>query len=133
MKDNVILCNAGHFDCEVDVAYLRKAAVRTEERRKNITGYTLPDGRTLNVLGEGRLVNLACGMGHPAEIMDMSFSVQALSLKWLAEHRDELVKKVYEVPSSIDDEIGRYKLAAMNLSIDELTQEQEAYLAGWEA
>ena len=96
-------------------------------------GYTLADGRTLNVLGDGRLVNLACGMGHPAEIMDMSFSVQALSLKWLSEHRNELVKKVYEVPDSIDDEIGRYKLKAMGLSIDTLTPEQEAYLSGWAA
>ena len=133
MKDQAVLCNAGHFDCEVDVATLRKISVKAEERRKNIIGYTLEDGRTLNVLGEGRLVNLACGMGHPAEIMDMSFSVQALSLKWLANHREELVKKVYNVPDSIDDEIGRYKLAAMGLSIDKLTPEQEAYLNGWTA
>jgi adenosylhomocysteinase len=131
MKDNAILCNAGHFDCEVDVASLRKMAVKQEERRKNIIGYTLEDGRTLNVLGEGRLVNLACGMGHPAEIMDMSFAVQALSLKWMAEHKDELVKKVYDVPDSIDNEIGKYKLEAMGLKIDELTPEQEAYLSGW--
>ena len=131
MKDNAILCNAGHFDCEVDVAYLRKAAVKAETRRKNIIGYTLPNGRTLNVLGEGRLVNLACGMGHPAEIMDMSFSVQALSLLWLRNHKDELVTKVYNVPDSIDDEIGRHKLKAMNLKIDTLTPEQEAYLSGW--
>ena len=132
MKDNAILCNAGHFDCEIDVASLKKMAVSTAERRKNIVGYTLPDGRTLNVLGEGRLVNLACGMGHPAEIMDMSFAVQALSLKWLAEHRDELVKKVYNVPDFIDDEIGRYKLKAMQIEIDRLTPEQEEYLAGWQ-
>ncbi len=132
MKDNAILCNAGHFDCEIDVASLKKMAVSTAERRKNIVGYTLPDGRTLNVLGEGRLVNLACGMGHPAEIMDMSFAVQALSLKWLAEHRDELVKKVYNVPDFIDDEIGRYKLKAMQIEIDTLTPEQEEYLAGWQ-
>ena len=131
MKDHAILCNAGHFDCEIDVARLKEIAVAAEENRKNIMGYTLPDGRTLHVLGEGRLVNLACGMGHPAEIMDMSFAVQALSLKWLAEHRDSLEKKVYEVPASIDDEIGRYKLAAMGLSIDILTPEQEAYLRGW--
>ncbi len=98
MKDQAVLCNAGHFDCEVDVAWLRDHAVRAEERRKNIIGYTLEDGRTLNVLGEGRLVNLACGMGHPAEIMDMSFAVQALSLKWLAEHRDSLETRVYDVP-----------------------------------
>ena len=133
MKDQAVLCNAGHFDCEVDVATLRKISVKAEERRKNIIGYTLEDGRTLNVLGEGRLVNLACGIGHPAEIMDMSFSVQALSLKWLVDHRDELITKVYNVPDSIDDEIGRYKLAAMRLSIDKLTPEQEAYLNGWTA
>ncbi len=132
MKDNAILCNAGHFDCEVDVAGLREMAVSSKVCRKNIMSYTLEDGRTLNVLGEGRLVNLACGMGHPAEIMDMSFSVQALSLKWLADHKDSLEKKVYQVPDSIDDEIGWYKLAAMNLSIDKLTPDQEAYLAGWE-
>ncbi len=131
MKDNAILCNAGHFDCEVDIATLKKEAVSAEERRNNIIGYTLADGRTLNVLGEGRLVNLACGMGHPAEIMDMSFAVQALSLKWMADHKDEVVTKVYNVPDSIDDEIGRYKLAAMNLEIDTLTEEQEAYLSGW--
>ena len=132
MKDNAILCNAGHFDCEVDVAALRKMAASSDVRRENIIGYTLEDGRTLNVLGEGRLVNLACGIGHPAEIMDMSFAVQALSLKWMVDHRDGLTQKVYEVPDSIDDEIGRYKLAAMGLEIDALTPEQEAYLAGWE-
>ncbi len=132
MKDNAILCNAGHFDCEVDVASLRKMAVRARERRSNIIGYTLPDGRTLNVLGEGRLVNLACGMGHPAEIMDMSFAVQALSLNWLVKNRGSLETKVYPVPDSIDDEIGRYKLSAMGLAIDRLTPEQEEYLSGWQ-
>ena len=131
MKDNAVLCNAGHFDCEVDIARLREIAVDSYERRNNIIGYKLKDGRTLNVLGEGRLVNLACGMGHPAEIMDMSFSVQALALKWLVEHKDALETKVYDIPSSIDDEIGRAKLAAMNIKIDKLTAEQEAYLSGW--
>ncbi len=131
MKDQAVLCNAGHFDCEVDIASLKKMAVKEEDRRKNIVGYTLPDGRTLNVLGEGRLVNLACGMGHPAEIMDMSFAVQALSLKWLVDHKDELTTKVYRIPDTIDDEIGRAKLAAMGLSIDQLTPEQEEYLGGW--
>lgn len=133
MKDEAILCNAGHFDCEVDIAYLRKNAVKAEERRKNIIGYTMKNGKTLNVLGEGRLVNLACGMGHPAEIMDMSFSVQALSLNWLVKHKAELETKVYNVPDSIDDEIGWHKLKAMNLSIDRLTPEQEEYLSGWTA
>ena len=131
MKDNAVLCNAGHFDCEVDIACLRKISVDSYERRNNIIGYKMKDGRTLNVLGEGRLVNLACGMGHPAEIMDMSFSVQALALKWLVDHKDTLETKVYDIPSSIDDEIGRAKLAAMNIKIDKLTAEQEAYLSGW--
>lgn len=131
MKDNAILCNAGHFDVEVDLKSLARMAVRQEEKRNNITGYILPDGRTLNVLGEGRLVNLACGMGHPAEIMDMSFAVQALSLKWLVDHKEELEKKVYVVPDSIDDEIAWMKLKAMDLNIDKLTPEQERYLAGF--
>ena len=133
MKHNAILTNAGHFDCEVDVAGLAAMAVKRELRRDNIEGFTLPDGRVLNVIGEGRLVNLAAGNGHPAEIMDMSFSVQALALEWLVKHRDGLEKKVYQVPAEIDDAIGRVKLAAMGLSIDALTPEQEEYLNGWKA
>jgi len=133
MKDNVILCNSGHFDCEVDVAALRELAVESVERRANIIGYRLADGRTLNVLAEGRLVNLASGNGHPAEIMDMSFAVQALSLEWLAKNHKGLEKKVYDIPAEIDDQIGRVKLAAMGYAIDTLTEEQKAYLAGWEA
>ena len=133
MKDNALLCNSGHFDCEVDVAALGEMAAERFDRRANIRGYRLPDGRTLNVLAEGRLVNLAAGNGHPAEIMDMSFAVQALSLEWLAKHKGELEKKVYNVPDEIDDQIGQVKLAAMGLAIDELTQEQRDYLAGWEA
>ena len=133
MKDNALLCNSGHFDCEVDVAALGEMAAERFDRRANIRGYRLPDGRTLNVLAEGRLVNLAAGNGHPAEIMDMSFAVKAMSLEWLAKHRGELEKKVYNVPDEIDDQIGRVKLAAMGLAIDELTQEQRDYLAGWEA
>lgn len=133
MKHNALLTNAGHFDCEVDVAGLAKLAVKTELRRDSIQGYTLPNGRVLNVIGEGRLVNLAAGNGHPAEIMDMSFSVQALALEWLVKHRGELEKKVYNVPDSIDDEIGRMKLAAMGLHIDVLSEEQKEYLNGWKA
>ena len=133
MKNNALLTNAGHFDCEVDVAGLAKMAVKRELRRDNIEGFTLPDGRVLNVIGEGRLVNLAAGNGHPAEIMDMSFAVQALALEWLAKHRDGLEKKVYNVPDEIDDQIGRVKLAALGLSIDTLTPEQVEYLNGWKA
>ncbi len=133
MKNNAILCNSGHFDCEVDVAALRTQAVETFSRRQGIEGFKLADGRTLNVLAEGRLVNLAAGNGHPAEIMDMSFAVQALSLEWMARHGKDLEKKVYNVPDEIDDQIGRVKLAAMGLAIDALTEEQKAYLSGWEA
>ena len=133
MRNNAILCNSGHFDCEVDVAALKKLAVESGERRADIVGYRLADGRTLNVLAEGRLVNLAAGNGHPAEIMDMSFAVQALSLEWLAKNYKGLEKKVYDIPSEIDDQIGRVKLAAMGLAIDKLTEEQKAYLSGWEA
>ena len=133
MKHNVLLCNSGHFDCEVDVARLGQLAEERFPRRAGIEGFRLPDGRVLNVLAEGRLVNLAAGNGHPAEIMDMSFAVQALSLEWMARHARMLEKKVYNVPEEIDDQIGRVKLAAMGLAIDELTQEQRDYLAGWEA
>ncbi len=130
MKHNVLLANAGHFDCEVAVAALREMAVSSALRRENIVGYTLPNGNTLNVLAEGRLVNLAAGNGHPAEIMDMSFAVQALAAEWLTKQTG-LEKKVYPVPDSIDDEIGRAKLAALGLSIDALTPDQEAYLNSW--
>ena len=133
MKHNVLLCNSGHFDCEVDVARLGQLAEERFPRRAGIEGFRLPDGRVLNVLAEGRLVNLAAGNGHPAEIMDMSFAVQALSLEWMVRHAGMLEKKVYNVPEEIDDQIGRVKLAAMGLSIDTLTQEQKDYLAGWEA
>ena len=130
MKDNALLSNAGHFDCEVAVAALREMAVESKLRRENIVGYTLPNGRTLNVLAEGRLVNLASGNGHPAEIMDMSFAVQALAAEWISQQKD-LEKKVYPIPESIDDQIGRAKLAALGLGIDTLTAEQETYLNSW--
>ncbi len=133
MKNNAVLCNSGHFDCEVDVRALEAMSTENFQRRESIQGYRLPDGRILNVLAEGRLVNLAAGNGHPAEIMDMSFAVQALSLEWLVKHQGSLEKKVYVVPDEIDDQIGRVKLAAMGLAIDALTQEQKEYLAGWEA
>ncbi|MBO5727969.1 MAG: adenosylhomocysteinase [Oscillospiraceae bacterium] len=133
MKDNVLLCNAGHFDCEVDVAWLEKNAVDKLPRRENIVGYRMADGRTINVIADGRLVNLAAGNGHPAEIMDMSFAVQALAAEWLVKHKAELETKVYDIPEEIDYQIGVTKLAALGLGIDTLTQEQQAYLSGWEA
>ena len=138
MKDGAILCNAGHFDVEVDVKYLEENALEKFEARPNIMGYQLPNGRTVFVLAEGRLVNLASGDGHPAEIMDMSFAIQALSARYLVENRDRLPKSgagsrgiVLPVPKEIDDEVARRKLAAWGVAIDTLRQEQETYLSGW--
>jgi len=131
MKDGAIMCNAGHFNVEVDVAWLDANASERCEQRQNIVGYTMPDGRNLFVLAEGRLVNLASGDGHPAEIMDMSFAIQAMSAKYLADHRDELKVEVIAVPEEIDNEVAMRKLAASGLAIDTLTEEQKKYLASW--
>ena len=130
MKDGAILCNAGHFDCEVNVSALRKMAVKAAPARTNIMGYTLEDGRKLYVIGEGRLVNLAAGDGHPAEIMDMSFAIQALSAKYLVEHKDSLKGMLHNVPQEIDEEVARRKLADWGIQIDRLTPEQHRYLYG---
>ncbi len=132
MKDDVLLCNAGHFDVEVSVRDLREMAVSCVERRENIVGYQMPDGRTLNVLGEGRLVNLAAGNGHPAEIMDMSFGLQALCVEFADKHGIELpAGQVIDVPYTLDEQVARLKLAAVGASIDTLTEAQHAYLNGW--
>ena len=132
MKDNAFLSNAGHFNVEVNGKELEKLASRVYLRRDEIMGYEMPDGRTLNLLAEGRLVNLASGNGHPAEIMDMSFAIQAMSLKYLMEHRQEMKRDVYEVPAEIDDLVSKIKLDAMGLRVDALTEEQVKYLNGWE-
>lgn len=128
MKDGAILSNAGHFDVEVNVAALREMATEHYEARHNIEGYVIPNGKTLFVLAEGRLVNLASGDGHPAEIMDMSFAVQAMSAKYLADHRAELHPGVIRVPHEIDDAIARKKLSTLGITIDTLTDEQKKYL-----
>lgn len=132
MKNNAFLSNAGHFNVEVNEVELREMADRVYLRRDEIMGYELPDGRTLNLLAEGRLVNLASGNGHPAEIMDMSFAIQSMSLKYLMEHRTEMGRKVYEVPAEIDDLVSKIKLDAMGLKVDTLTDAQVKYLNGWE-
>jgi len=132
MKDGAILSNAGHFDVEVNIRELEAMAAEKHELRKNIMGYRLPDGRELNVLAEGRLVNLASGDGHPAEIMDMSFALQALCLKYILENADTLENRVYDVPESIDRLVAERKLAAMGVAIDSLSKRQSAYLYGEE-
>ncbi len=130
MKDGAILCNAGHFDCEIDMARLREIAVEAKEMRHNIMGYTLKNGNTLCVLGEGRLVNLACGDGHPAEIMDMSFAIQALSAKYLVENADKMTEKLIDVPAEVDEGVAVRKLNFLGKKIDVLTEEQRKYLFG---
>lgn len=128
MKEGAILCNAGHFDCEIDMAWLKANAVEKKEQRKNIMGYKLPTGQWIFVLAEGRLVNLAAGDGHPAEIMDMSFAIQALSAKYLVEHGNELKDKLIDVPEEVDKDVAKRKLAFLGKEIDVLTPEQERYL-----
>ena len=132
MKDGVLLSNSGHFDVEIDKSALSELAVEEFDRKPNIRGYKMADGRVLNLLAEGRLVNLAAGNGHPAEIMDMSFAIQAKSLEFLAKNKGKLEKKVYAVPREIDEEVARIKLKASGLSIDTLTKEQKEYLAAAE-
>ena len=128
MRDGAILSNAGHFDVEIDMAGLEKLAVRKYEARHKITGYELPNGKTIFVLGEGRLVNLACADGHPAEIMDMSFAIQALSAEYLARHRGALPVEPIRVPREIDDAVARRKLASLNVEIDGMTDVQKEYM-----
>lgn len=132
MKDRAILTNAGHFNCEIDMDALEKAAVSKKETRANIMGYELPNGKWVNVIAEGRLVNIAAADGHPAEIMDMSFAVQALSAMYILEHHRELGNRVVDVSREIDDVVARRKLAAWGIEIDALTEEQEAYLHSWD-
>ena len=128
MKDGVLLSNSGHFDVEIDKVALSEMAVEEWQRKPNIRGYRMPDGRILNLLAEGRLVNLAAGNGHPAEIMDMSFAIQAKGLEYLAKNRGKLENKVYAVPVEIDREVAAIKLRANGIKIDYLSDEQKAYL-----
>lgn len=131
MKPGAIMCNAGHFDVEVNVAQLKEIAVSERVARTNIMEYILADGRQLYVLAEGRLVNLAAGDGHPAEVMDMTFALQALSLEYVALNYEKLSPEVYQVTKEIDERVAMLKLQSLGLAIDKLSKEQEAYLASW--
>jgi adenosylhomocysteinase len=132
MKDGVILANAGHFDIELDLAALRAASVARRGIRNNLDEFELPDGRRLLVAAEGRLVNLGAAEGHPADVMDMSFSNQALAAEYLALNVDDLEAKIYTLPPEIDAEVARIKLEQMGAGLDVLTDEQVAYLSGWQ-
>lgn len=132
MKDGCVMANSGHFDVEVNIPALEKLAVEKNRPRPYVDEYTLSDGRTLRLLAEGRLVNLAAAEGHPATVMDMSFANQALCVEHLAKHGKQLSHEVHPVPADIDREVARLKLQAMALDIDTLTTEQQAYLSSWE-
>lgn len=132
MKDGAIVANSGHFNVEVNIAALESLAVEKRKARQFVDQYVLDDGRTINLLGEGRLVNLAAAEGHPASVMDLSFANQALSLEYLLENAEELEKQVFTIPKEIDREIARMKIESMGVNIDTLTPEQERYLASWE-
>jgi len=132
MKDGAIVCNSGHFNVEIDIPALEKLARRRKMVRDGVEQFILANGRRINLLGEGRLVNLAMAEGHPSSVMDMSFANQALAAEYLVKHGRSLKKQVYPVPAAIDKEIARLKLAGMGVDIDRLTKEQEKYLASWE-
>jgi len=133
MKDGAILANSGHFDVEIDKGALRELATGGVRRlREFVDEYTLADGRRINLLGEGRLVNLAAAEGHPAAVMDMSFANQALAVEWMVKNHATLENRVYPVPVEIDREVARLKLRAMNVEIDQLTAEQDEYLHSWQ-
>ncbi|HSM55944.1 MAG TPA: adenosylhomocysteinase [Candidatus Sulfomarinibacteraceae bacterium] len=133
MKDGAIVANSGHFNVEINIPALERMAVEAPRRvREFVEQYTLPGGKTINLLGEGRLINLAAAEGHPASVMDMSFANQALSAIFMQDNADTLERQVYSVPEEVDQEIARIKLEAMGIDIDTLTEEQEAYLNSWE-
>jgi adenosylhomocysteinase len=132
MKDGAVLANSGHFDVEIDKEALEELAISKRRLRESVDEFRMPDGRRIHLLAEGRLVNLAAAEGHPAAVMDMSFSDQALSVEWIVKQSERLKPAVYPVPEDIDAEVARLKLQSMGIEIDELTVEQEAYLRSWE-
>ena len=133
MQDGAIIANSGHFNVEINIEGLRKISVGEPRRvRPFVEEFTLPDGRVIFLLGDGRLINLAAAEGHPASVMDMSFANQSLGAEYMLTQGGSLENKVYSVPEAIDREIARLKLAAMGIEIDVLTAEQQRYLASWQ-
>jgi adenosylhomocysteinase len=132
MKDGAVCCNAGHFDCEVNVKQLSELAVSQKELRNNIIGYELSNGNTVCIIAEGRLVNLASGDGHPVEIMDMSFALQAQSARYIASQKERLPIDVYQTPEVIDNRVAEILLETKNINYDKLTEEQYRYINSWD-
>jgi adenosylhomocysteinase len=132
LKDGAIICNSGHFDIEIDLKALRQMATKVEKGVRNfVDAYTMPGGKKIYLLGEGRLVNLAAAEGHPASVMDMSFATQALASEWAVKNRWKLTPQVHNVPAEVEDWVARLKLSSMGVQIDRLTQEQQTYLSSW--
>jgi adenosylhomocysteinase len=132
MKDGAMVANSGHFNVEIDIQALAKMAKKVQRGvRASVDEYLLPDGRKIYLLAEGRLINLAAAEGHPASVMDMSFSTQALMSEWVVKHQEKLEVRVHEVPEEIEDWVSRLKLQSMGIEIDELTEEQKEYLSSW--
>jgi adenosylhomocysteinase len=131
MKDGAIISNSGHFNVEIDIPALEKMSSSKRTTRTFVDEYSLKDGRKINLLGEGRLINLAAAEGHPASVMDMSFADQALSVEHMVKNHKKLEKTVYKVPDELDKRVAKLKLESMVIKIDRLTPEQEEYLAGW--
>ena len=132
MKDGAVCCNAGHFDCEVSVKDLNEICESKAELRNNIIGYKLKNGKTVCVIAEGRLVNLASGDGHPVEIMDMSFALQAQSAMYIANNPERLPVDVYQTPEVIDNRVAEILLKTKGITIDELTEDQKKYISSWD-
>jgi len=131
MKDGAIICNSGHFNVEINIDVLEEISVSKRRVRPYVDEYTLPDGKRINLLGEGRLINLASAEGHPASVMDMSFANQALSAEYIVQNGSNLENYVYDVPEEIDEAVARLKLEELGVQIDELTDEQKKYLDSW--
>jgi len=132
MKNGAIICNSGHFDIEIDLKSLRQMAAKCQKDvRTHVDAYTMPGGKTLYLLGEGRLVNLAAAEGHPASVMDMSFSTQALASEWAVKNRKKLKPQVYDVPKTVEDWVARLKLTSMGIQVDRLSEKQKEYLSSW--
>jgi adenosylhomocysteinase len=133
MKDGAVVCNSGHFDIEIDIKSLKKIAKKEEKNVRNfVDAYTMPSGRKIYLIGEGRLVNLAAAEGHPASVMDMSFATQALASEWAVKNRNKLKPQVYEVPVAVENWVAGLKLGSMGIKIDKLTAEQQKYLTSWD-
>jgi adenosylhomocysteinase len=133
MKNGAVICNSGHFDIEIDLKALTKLARKVEKSVRNfVDAYHLPGGKTIYLIGEGRLVNLAAAEGHPASVMDMSFATQALAAEWAVKNQKKLTPQVYEVPVAVENWVAKLKLSSMGIHIDALTKEQAKYLSSWD-